>query len=506
MIGALPSDVPGPPPAHSAGVRRAWPALLIVLWAAASAIGWDLSLNNDVSWQYWVARQLMAGSRFYRDIVESNPPLWFWEAMPLTVVADALHVAPRHLAVAWVMARIALAVALVVALSPAGRLRRAAGAAIGLIGLTIFDFGERDPLMAIGAIPYALLLAARADRHEVGRPLAIATALPAALGFALKPHFILIPLALEGWLALRSRRAYRMVRAETVALVALLGLYAAATAIVAPEYFARQLPLVLAAYGDFRPPFASLWLGQVYLPCWIAGGIVILLARKSVEASGAAVATAAFVLIYAAQGKGFPYQAVPVTIGVCWTCWLVLERERRLLVRAGAILTIGMALSSAIMIGPFKPSRLGTITARVEALPAGATFAVISAHSWDAFPLAEDRRLLWPMRGLLLWTMPAIARDENTPLARTTRAEIVADLWCHPPDAILFDDPARSPAMPRNGFDYLRFVAADRSARALLSSYRPVEREGGASLWMRRMPVTPRGADCRRITVRPDHG
>ncbi|VVT13210.1 membrane hypothetical protein [Sphingomonas sp. EC-HK361] len=481
-------------------------AALLLLWLAASAVGWNLSLNNDVSWQYWVARQLIGGARFYTDITESNPPLWFWEAVPVTWAADRLHVAARHLAVALVMAQTMLAIGLVGALSPGKALWRSAGATLILLTLPLFDFGERDHLMAIGALPYVLLAARRVEGRLVDRRIAIVVAALAAAGFALKPHFLVVPIAIEAWVALRLGKGWRIVRPETATVAAILVLYALAVAILTPAYFTHQLPLVLSAYGEFKPPFARVWTQQIYLPCWIVGAAALILARqRSAATASAGVAAMAFAAVYTMQGKGFPYHALPVTIGVAWACWLLLERERRLAPRLLAIAAIGGALLTAALVGPFKPSRIDPITARIEALPPGATYALISTHSWDAFPLIEDRRLIWPMRGFLLWTMPAIARDPSSPIAATTRREIAQDLWCHPPDAILFDDPARSPAMPRNGFDYRRFVLGDPSARALLANYRLTDRVGGATLWTRTSPLAPRGSDCRAISIRPDY-
>jgi len=496
------------PPAD-ARRSRAGIAALILAWALLTALAWDLPLNNDVAWQYWVARQVLGGARLYRDIVESNPPLWFWEAMPLTRAADAIGIDPAHLAIAAVMARIVAAAALAGALvgRGAGRHRTIAAAILILAGG--FSFGERDVLMAVGGLPYALLIARRAAGAPTAPSLAVAVAGLAGWGFAMKPHFVLVPILLDLWLGWRLRRQWRIARPETVTIALLAAAYLVAIRVATPAYITDQLPLVLSAYADFKPPFATLWAGQVYAPVWVLGGAALLAAaRLSPSVAAAAVNATACLAIYAVQGKGFPYHAAPVTIAVTWAAWLLLADERRLAARMLAWLTLFAAALIVVLVGPFRPSRLAGITTAVEALPPGATFALVSAHSWDAFPLVERRRLVWPMRGLLLWTLPSVARTgEDGPLARRVRAEIVADLWCHPPDAILFDDPRRSPAMPHigrgTGFDYRRFVLADPAAATLLNRYRLTARTGGATLWRRTGPVAPRGTGCRAISIRP---
>ena len=43
---------------------------------------------SDVAWQLWIARRMHAGANLYRDIIETNPPLWFWMALPVDRLRD----------------------------------------------------------------------------------------------------------------------------------------------------------------------------------------------------------------------------------------------------------------------------------------------------------------------------------------------------------------------------------------------------------------------------------
>ena len=56
--------------------------VLVTAWRTAGTV------DSDVSWQLWIARQLNGGARLYRDIVEVNPPLWFWMALPVEAVGS----------------------------------------------------------------------------------------------------------------------------------------------------------------------------------------------------------------------------------------------------------------------------------------------------------------------------------------------------------------------------------------------------------------------------------
>lgn len=484
---------------------------------ATSALGWSIPLNNDVSWQYWVARQLRNGAMFYRDISDVNPPLWFWEAIPISALADRIGVDASHLAVVAAMARAAIALALMGLLLPRQAPRILPGLAIILCILPLHDFAEREHLLLFGALPYAALAAKRRDGAAVPRALAVAVGCFAAYAFALKPHFALVPLALEVWLAWGLKRRWRPIRAETTMLAAGALLYAAAMLVFASDYASRMLPLALSAYGAFSPPFSALFLRQAWSISWFVAVPALLIGRHqlSTQARAAVVTTVALGLCYVLQGKGFPYHAMAVSAALSWALWLLVMSGAPLVAgllrRPLAVLALGAIAATIAMLGLFTPSRLGRVTAAAEALPEGSTVAVISAHSWHAFPLVEQRRFVWPLRDIALWTLPLIAREgegasitvRGRAIRKQTLDALADDLWCLPPDAILFDDPGLSPALEGFSFDYQDFVRSDPRISELLKHYHLSITDQGGALYRRRSALRPQGLSCRKILTRP---
>jgi hypothetical protein len=492
---------------RSAVARAAWigAAWLLACWAL-----WDLPLNNDLGWQYWVARQLRHGFAFGSDVTEINPPLWFWEAMPASALADRLGIAVTHLAVVMTLARTGIALALTALLLPLrGRAATMAGLSVVTLTLPLFVFAERDHLAVLGVLPYAALLACRAEQRPVSLAVGLAVGLFAAWGFALKPYFALPPLFLEGWLLLRLRRDWRPLRAETLTLAGAAVAYGLAVTAFAPGWWTHALPLARAAYADFAPPFAWLFERQAYLPFWVLAALALALARpRGAQVQAAIVAALGFFGCYLLQGKGFPYHALPVTVMLAAALWMLLcEDARPLLVMARrplATLALGVLLTTVTLVGLFARPSLGRIDGRIAALPPGTVFMVISAHSWHAFPLVEDHRFIWPFPGgITLMPLPAILREGDTPRGRSLRRttiDMLADAMerC-PPQAILIDDPAESTVLPA-GADYLRFLNSDPRTAAWLSRYRIVARSDGRQLLMAR----PGGlAPARRCFVAP---
>src|SRR5947209_13249093 len=64
-------------------------ALLVT--ALVTALRVTGTVDSDVAWQLWIAGRIHAGATLYRDIIETNPPLWFWMALPVDRAATILH-------------------------------------------------------------------------------------------------------------------------------------------------------------------------------------------------------------------------------------------------------------------------------------------------------------------------------------------------------------------------------------------------------------------------------
>src|SRR3546814_9572249 len=99
--------------------------------------------------------------------------------------------------------------------------------AFGLyIIVPLYDFGQREQIALIWALPYAALIARRFSGLPVWVPLATLVGCLAAFGFALKHYFVLAPILLELWLLMGAKRNWRPFRPETVTLAACAVAYA----------------------------------------------------------------------------------------------------------------------------------------------------------------------------------------------------------------------------------------------------------------------------------------
>jgi hypothetical protein len=493
---ASPADSQSPP-------RKppAWPlAVALALVVLAGALLWNAELVNDVAWQLWVARQLAHGVTLYTDIIEVNPPLWFWAAIPVVDLAQLLEVSSYHVLIPSVLALDIVALLLVRRLCR--DLQSGVLIVLGFPVITLFAFldvfGQREHLTLIAVAPYLILVARRAEGLAANRALAILCGILAAFGIALKPYFLLVPVVLEILLLVRTRRL--PFRPENLALAAALVGYALSVLLFARAYFVASLPMLMIYQGDHRP-LAYLLAQPVATMTFLLLLSLALYGRpRSSIAQAALIAGLTFLAAYFLQGKGWRYHGVPA-MG-CFALAIVAETElfrwsdRPLAARVGAALatlTI-LCLLVPLVQGMRTRDHANALLATSDLHPGDVVAALTGSAYW---PIPEERHFVWPSRSVtyspLFYAVEASRAKQPNPAMATLIADIrrgiVDDLACNPPRRILGDrydnrylktglveflstDPdfARLMRAYRRGPDYGEFTTYDRVGQI---GYRP---------------------------------
>ncbi|TDG29107.1 hypothetical protein E2C05_18910, partial [Paracraurococcus ruber] len=324
----------GPPAAAARdGARR--PARLLALAAGLPALACLLMalsppLNHDVAAVLNFAERWLAGEALYADLIDVNPPLVFVLSLPAAAIGawtplDAVQGLLLCLLglcalASWLALRLARPRGGPGAGPGAGPMEAAAlGTAIPLAALAAgYDFGQREHLMVVAALPYLALAARRAAGAATGRGLAVGATLLAAIGFALKPHFLAVPALVEAYVLLRRGPARALRDPLPWAMAGLWLLYLASLPLLFPDYAGQVLPLVWRYYLDIGG-FA--WW-QVILTERLGTGLMLLLplavaaARPGGGDLPRVVALAAFgaALSAVVQHKGWSYHALPVRL------------------------------------------------------------------------------------------------------------------------------------------------------------------------------------------------
>ncbi len=484
------------------------PALAIV--ALVVAVRAQGTVGSDVSWQLWIAHQLNGGVRLYRDVLETNPPLWFWMAMPVDRLAHLLHVRSDHVLIALIGCLAALSLAATDRLiNGPDRGRRAlflAYAALILVAMPWLQFGQREQLALIGTLPYAALISARRSGRAVPLGFALLVGASAALGFALKHYFLLVPILLELWLIAGQRRSWRPLRPETVAMAAIGILYAAALAIFASDYFSVALPLILLAYGVT----GAERLVDLFQPAVVTAlaTVAVLVGHSRLLRSFAGamvVAAIGFAGVYFIQAKGWSYHAVPLAgcAAIAFAAALIAEEKPSRMVALAAPALLALPLWIGAQQALHRDPTEADVEHAVQDLNRGDSAGFIGTDPALGWNVTLQRGFDYPSRYNGYWMMRAVVDNEAaarpdprlSAFGRLVVRQTVQDFRCLPPERIIVARP--SPAAAKDGaFDILAFFLRDPQFAQLLSRYRPVSRTSVEAFTLV-SPLEP-GHDCLR--------
>ena len=299
-------------------------------------------VNHDAAAVLQFSQRWLAGEHLYSDLIDVNPPLifvlnlvpaWIASVTPLDGVAALRLCLLAYGAFCWWLA------ARVRERRREGPVERAFLDVLPALFLLDagYDFGQREHLMAVGALPY-LLAASRRAAGEAPRGR-IACALLAALVFALKPHFLGVPALAELTVLLGRAPEAPLPRRLSVALrrwlrdpvpwamLAVWLAYLASLPLLFPDYLTVVLPLV----RNFYVELGGLSIGQVLLVPRMATILCLLLPllflafrrpdplRLPGGALPRMLALAAVAALVSAlvQHKGWSYHILPIELFTC---------------------------------------------------------------------------------------------------------------------------------------------------------------------------------------------
>jgi hypothetical protein len=521
-------------------------AAIIVLTLAA-----DLArtARADMSFLLYAAGRLLDGAELYRDVVEINPPLIVWLNVPIVALARAAGVSELRLyplAVTALMAALlgyCARIARRYALTEEPELRRwfLLALALALFPLAREDYGQREHLVLGLLLPYLLLVVAR--RRSVPVPSAEAAAIGclAAIGFALKPHFVLVWIALEGMRRWR-RSVSSTISPETAAVAVVIAVYVAVVYLATPAYF-NVVALLGPVYARYLPaPVLELLVLSPGAALVLLAALALIALRRRLPdpavTATLAVGMLACLLAAAAQQKGLRYHFYPafalafVLVAVLARLPLptenAIERLYSAAARAAAIAVGVVALGgTAITAGGgsaqerAKRAELNELVQLVKAKAGGRPLAVLSYHMESAFPLVSYAGVPLATRFHHLWIIPASYWDSLTspaPLRFHSMQEMSAaerwlnqavrdDLLAARPDLLIVLRPARDtvPNGPRR-VHYVRYFSRQPDLADFFTHYRLArqigefdvyERAGGRVNVAERPSLDPARADVR---------
>lgn len=499
--------------ADSGTSRTAWTWWLVCgLLACLAGVAVAAShANSDAAWYLYMAERVLGGSRMYVDIADTNPPLIVWLTCPPALLWRAG--VPGAVALnGYVLVLALLAVGATGALSARAWGGRWPASALGLVAVGVAfvalpyvraDFGQREHLMVLAALPYLFAAMAWLRGRRLGVAAAWAVGVIGGLGFVIKPYYLAGWAAVELVLAIEGRGRASWRRAEMVAAVCAMVVYGLAVLLLTPQYlhFAR---VVHAVYGGLDSPWRYLLAlseVRVWLLCLVALVAIRLPADSRRACTVLFAAQTGFLFAALVQMKGWTYHLYPSrALAVLFLLVLGLSvldalpalvsavrGGMRMVAFGGALVFVGLGVQFAREARGPHADLVTPLVQLVSREAPGGRLAQLSMRTiiWPAFPAVVEQRLGWSLRQNALWFLPGLYEQELAPgrhaavvprspeamgsLERSFFDEIVSDLCTAPPDLLLVESPVQ-PGAGRT-LDLQEYYGQDPRYRALLRSY-----------------------------------
>jgi len=472
-------------------------AWLCALVAAISPL-WQPVNHGDLAWFLLVGEAQDNGLELYVDVRDPNPPLFHW--INAIAAAGARHLgASTHLVffgflVVWTLLLLPAMWRTSHQLFPLSP-RRAAllFAAIPAISFLVepYNIGQRDQIALFSVMPYLLALGVRAREQPL--PIASIAAVGTALAFAcaLRPLYLLLPLATE-ILLLRVRhwRWQVLLRPEVLLAGLVFCLLCPLPALLDPNYAAflntygelyfalhRLEPssralLVIAALLSLLP--AAVRAGSAQCFAAQAAWVAALMALASVFVQGkwlpyqvllveglAALAALLIVLLEAPAGRSRSWRVCQV-LALVWLAWLLVVAYR------------GQAAQIATQ-WDLRPDQK-ELAANLEAAAPGGTIAVFGYYADNFLPAIYASSLRWDSPDEWQWPVAAAslidAPAEKERWLQRLRTEAVERLIARAPDVLGLQ--VSGPAGTGVVQDYRAYLGEDPRFPSFLEGYEPL--------------------------------
>jgi hypothetical protein len=480
-----------------------WLPFVLVL-AAAVLLRRYVVPNVDVAWSLTLAEKMLDGQRLYVDLIDINPPAGTLIYLPPVMVARLFGLRPECVTDIFVIAAVCASIWISGRMFDCRRFLGIDGWHLAALTAAVFTvlpahaFGNRDPISLIGLLPWLAVCALRAIRRPVAFEHALVGGICAALAMMIKLYFV-IPVLLVAVVAAVCAKSWRVLLAlENWIAAALFLAYGAAVAALFPAFTTDLLPMILAVYVARPAPVVDMM--PVFVLWLVIIGMIFALRRRAAFDPPFCVLLAAscgWALAFLVQGKGWPYQSVPMlSLAVLALAiagnWFALpqpgagtEKGRGWLART----TIAGAVVGACFCWNNRAADISSYAAKIRQLGPHPTMLAITSDISLGHPLVREVGGVWVGRVCSNWiTNGVLLRRRSETLDAETAARL--DAYEAFDRAILAEDIARSRPdvilVEKVYFDWDAWARSDPALREQLKGYREVDTLNGIVILQRR--------------------
>ncbi|MHB1946581.1 MAG: hypothetical protein ACYCQI_00520 [Gammaproteobacteria bacterium] len=279
--------------------------------------------NPDVSWFVEASQRMLAGGTYTKDFFENNPPWILYFNIPAVLLVKIFGINQINAIKIYIYSLI------LISLSIANFLlqriftkedRILAQFFLIALGVTFFifpmyEFGQREHLLFILAVPYILMMALRLQNAKINTILAIIIGVLSGSVFILKPYFLAILCLIEIYYTLSKKSLKAWCRPEIFTIFGLLAIYLSLVFIRHADYLYVVIPHVihwvyLGATSSWNSLAENIWVD------WSFFVVLFYIATYSINRYKALsavlmISLGGFLFSYFAQRTAYPYRILP---------------------------------------------------------------------------------------------------------------------------------------------------------------------------------------------------
>jgi len=432
----------------------------------------DLIPNPDSSWLIYAAGRWLNGQRLYVDILETNPPLIIWLSAIPVYIERMLHVSEFKVAVILVTALNLLSIFLCAKALKNHKILSEKLAfpavllfiAFGFFVLTPALYGQRETLFIALILPY-LLSSLTTSSSVIRHPLSIVAM--AALGFALKPFFMLIWGVNELFIAIQKRSIKSIFARHNWFIGFAQVVYFLSIYFITPEYITAIFPALKLTYFTFDSPWKN-----ILKPIAEVGGaafLVLMLAKLrgdfvplTLRISSWFFACAGLMLIQLKDWLNHEYPMVfMASLAIVIAIVFLIGEWKKLKLDIGhrkflaLCLAIGVISSGIYLVGSFhkfmltQPSKISQkLLAEINEKAAEKEVYPFVYNMQPSFPAISVSNgvfsggfyQLWPMVGLIILEQNGDKSPDFIKTKQWFMDVLVRDFITHPPTLVWVDE------------------------------------------------------------------
>ena len=222
--------------------------------------GWivqaNLFLNWDVSELLNSTRLLLSGGTYSNNFFTANPPMILYLYMPPVIFSHFFHfniILPFR---SYIFAL--TLVSFLISYSLANRIFKEtdellkylflSALLIAFLLLPMQHLGQRDSLLVILTMPYLLVTVCRLQGEAIRLSYSLSIGLLAALGFLIKPQFILTLVLVELYYAVYTKKWFACLKPESISIAIVSVFYVLSIIVFFPDFILIVMPAILHSY------------------------------------------------------------------------------------------------------------------------------------------------------------------------------------------------------------------------------------------------------------------